>query len=278
MPNSPKNITRAVEIALDEDIGAGDVTAQLIASTSQSTAQVICREDATFCGAAWFDEVFRQLDPQITVVWEVKDGDKAAAEQIVCTVSGPSRQLMSGERTALNFIQTLSGTASLASRYAKAVHGTGVKILDTRKTLPGLRKAQKYAVLCGGCFNHRLGLYDGILIKENHIIACGSIRAAMEKAQKLSPNGFIEIEVETLPELEEALDAGAKRLLLDNMNVDSILKAVKLNAGRAKLEASGGISLENIHKIANTGVDYISVGDLTKDVKAVDFSMRLNLN
>lgn len=275
MLNLPKDIARTVEIALDEDIGAGDVTAQLIASSSQSTAQVICRDDATFCGATWFDEVFRQLDPQITVVWEVKDGDKAAAEQIVCTVSGPSRQLMSGERTALNFIQTLSGTASLASRYAKAVHGTGVKILDTRKTLPGLRNAQKYAVLCGGCFNHRLGLYDGILIKENHIIACGSIRTAMEKAQKLSPNGFIEIEVETLPELEEALDAGAKRLLLDNMNVDSILKAVKLNAGRAKLEASGGISLENIHKIANTGVDYISVGDLTKDVKAVDFSMRL---
>jgi nicotinate-nucleotide pyrophosphorylase (carboxylating) len=277
MVKLPNDIKQTVEMALAEDIGDGDITARLISSTSHSIAQVICRDEATVCGAAWFDEVYRQLDPNITVIWKVKEGDRVGPNQVMCTVSGPSRPLMSGERTALNFLQTLSGTASLASAYAKAVLGTSAKVLDTRKTIPGLRSAQKYAVVCGGCFNHRMGLYDGILIKENHILASDSIKDAVLKAQKINPDGLIEIEVETIQELKEALNAGAKRLLLDNMTIDLIHKAVKINAGRAKLEASGGISLKNIHSIANTDIDYISVGDLTKDVKAVDFSMRLRV-
>ncbi len=275
MNTLPKDIEETVRRALAEDVGTGDLTANLIPESTQTEAQVITREDAVLCGTAWFDEVFRQVDNRIRIDWNAKDRDAIRAEQILCNLRGPARGLLTGERTALNFLQLLSGTATLARKYVDAVRGTGAVILDTRKTVPGLRRAQKYAVTCGGGQNHRMGLYDAILIKENHIAAAGSIAAALRAAHACAPKGItVEIEVENLDQLREALAAGANHLLLDNFSLDGLLAAVKEARGRAKLEASGGVTLENIRAMAETGVDYISVGDLTKTVRAIDLSMR----
>jgi nicotinate-nucleotide pyrophosphorylase (carboxylating) len=260
--------------ALAEDLGSGDRTAALIPEHSVSKVALICREAAILCGSAWADEVFRQLDPRVNLHWNHHDGDRLTPDRVVCTLSGPTRPLLSGERTALNFLQTLSATATHARRYADLVAGTGVRILDTRKTLPGLRLAQKYAVLCGGCDNHRFGLYDAILIKENHIQAAGSIIGALEAARRDFPDAEIEIEVESLEELREAIAGGARKVLLDNFRLESLREAVGIAAGRCRLEASGGVDLGSVREIAETGVDDVSVGSLTKDVKAVDLSMR----
>ncbi len=274
-PNRTGEISTQVMLALDEDIGDGDLTAELIPEKAYSEAHVISREQAVICGLEWFDEVFAQLDESVRIDWQVKDADSVEPDQLLCTLRGPSRALLTGERTALNFLQSLSGTATLASRYAEAVAGTGVKVLDTRKTIPGLRLAQKYAVTCGGCHNHRIGLYDGVLIKENHIAAAGSIAAAIEKARDTAPSNIpVEVEVENLDEVEQALTAGADILLLDNMPPELLRQAVSMNKGQAKLEASGGITLQTIRNVAETGVDYISVGAITKELHAIDLSMR----
>ncbi|OGT20351.1 MAG: nicotinate-nucleotide diphosphorylase (carboxylating) [Gammaproteobacteria bacterium RBG_16_57_12] len=270
----PDDISRAVQFALQEDIGSGDLTAMLIPEQSQARARVISREPAVLCGTAWFDEVFRQLDPRTEVLWAARDGDAVTPDQTLCTLHGNARTLLSGERTALNFLQTLSGTATLTRRYVDAVAGTSCRILDTRKTIPGLRAAQKYAVVCGGGQNHRFGLYDAILIKENHIHAAGSITAAIHSARHQSPASFLEVEVETLEQLQEALACPVDRILLDNMDARTLRLAVTLTARRIPLEASGSISLNNIRIIAETGVDYISIGRITKDIKAIDLSMR----
>ncbi len=267
-------IQKQAASALAEDIGSGDQTAALIPVDATTTAQVVCREQAVLAGSAWFDEVFHQLNPSITIQWQAEDGDTLQPDQLLCTLTGNTRAILTGERTALNYLQTLSGTATRARQYADAVAGTGVRILDTRKTLPGMRLQQKYAVTCGGCHNHRIGLYDAILIKENHIMAAGSIQAAVKAAQANSPNLEIEVEVENMDELAEALAADAQRVLLDNFNPDQLCKAVEFNRGRARLEASGGINLKTIRTIAETGIDDISVGALTKDLQAVDLSMR----
>lgn len=267
-------IQATVRRALAEDIGSGDVTAALIPEAAQAKASVISREEAVVCGCDWFDAVFAELNEGVEVHWNRRDGDRVQANQILCELQGPARALLTGERAALNLLQTLSGTATLAAQYAAAVAGLPVRILDTRKTLPGLRMEQKYAARTGGCHNHRLGLYDGILIKENHIAAAGSIRAAVAAARALNTSLPVEVEVENLEELREGLDAGADILLLDNFGLDLLREAVALNAGRAKLEASGGVTLENVRRIAETGVDYVSTGALTKDVKAIDLSMR----
>jgi nicotinate-nucleotide pyrophosphorylase (carboxylating) len=268
------HIQATVRRALAEDIGSGDVTAALIPEDALGTARVISREPAVLCGCAWFDAVFAELDERIHVKWNLRDGDRVHADQTLCTLSGPARALLTGERAALNLLQTLSGTATRAAQYAAAVAGLPVRVLDTRKTLPGLRMEQKYAVRTGGCHNHRIGLYDGILIKENHIAAAGSIHAAVAAARALDTHLPVEIEVENLTQLREGLAAGADILLLDNFTLELMREAVALNAGRAKLEASGGVTLENIRSIAATGVDYISTGALTKDLRAIDLSMR----
>jgi nicotinate-nucleotide pyrophosphorylase (carboxylating) len=260
---------------LAEDVGSGDLTATIIPAEARAVAVVTTREAMLLCGQAWFAGVFKQLDPSITLRWQAGEGALVAANQTLCQLEGPARALLTGERTALNLLQTLSATATLAHRYAEAVKGTRVRILDTRKTLPGLRDAQKYAVRCGGCHNHRVGLYDGILIKENHILSAGSITRALQAAQALDAGVMIEVEVETLDELAEALAAGAKRVLLDEFSLPQMREAVALTQGRAELEASGSVSLENLREIAETGVDYISVGALTKNVRAIDLSMRV---
>ena len=267
-------IAEQVRTALAEDLGGGDRTAALIPADAESQVQVICREDAILCGTAWFDEVFRQLDSGVTIHWSATDGDRVAPGRVLCQLQGNTRALLSAERTALNYLQTLSGTATLARCYADTVEDTGVRLLDTRKTLPGLRLQQKYAVACGGCHNHRIGLYDAILIKENHIIAAGSIASALQSASNLAAGLAVEIEVEGLDELRQALASGAIRVLLDNFSLEQLREAVALNQGRARLEASGGVSLETVREIALTGVDDISVGALTKDVRAIDLSMR----
>ncbi len=276
----PDDIQETVRRALAEDIGDGDITAALIPEAAQCDATVISRENAIVCGVAWFDAVFQQLDTSIEVTWRVKDGDAVGVNQILCSLHGAARPLLSGERAALNFLQTLSGTATTARRYADAVRGLPVKILDTRKTIPGLRTAQKYAVCCGGCHNHRHGLYDGILIKENHILSAGSITQAVTAARGYMrdwPRGLqVEVEVETLGEVREALQAGADILLLDNFNLEQMRAAVALNRGQAKLEASGGMSLDNLRAVAETGVDFISIGAITKNVQAIDLSMRFS--
>lgn len=261
---------------LAEDIGSGDLTANIIPATTQATAQVVTREAMVLCGQAWFEAVFRQLDASTTIIWQHQDGDDVTANSVLCTLKGPARALLTGERTALNLLQTLSATASIARRYAHAVAGTGCKVLDTRKTLPGLRQAQKYAVRCGGCVNHRIGLFDAILIKENHIIAAGSIGAAIAQARALS-DLMVEVEVESLAELEEALLARPDRVMLDNFSMADLHEAVALTAGRVELEASGNIGLYNIREIAETGVDFISIGALTKHVQAIDLSMRIQM-
>ncbi len=266
-----------VRAALAEDVGSGDITAQLIPAERAASARIITREDATLAGTAWVDEVFRQVDPRVQVKWQASDGEQVSADQTLFTLEGPARALLTGERSALNFLQLLSGTATRARHYANLVDGTGVKLLDTRKTLPGLRLAQKYAVTCGGCHNHRIGLYDAFLIKENHIAACGGIAQAVAAAQRIAPGKPVEIEVEDLDELRQALDAGADIVMLDELSLDDMRTAVALTAGRAKLEASGGITESTLRTIAETGVDYISIGTLTKDVKALDLSMRLSL-
>ncbi|BBL69525.1 carboxylating nicotinate-nucleotide diphosphorylase [Methylogaea oryzae] len=269
--------TADIDRYLAEDLGNGDLTAAIVPEAEWAEASVITREAMVLCGSDWFDAVFQRLDCHDTIAWRYEDGDYVEAGSYLCELEGPARSLLTGERTALNLLQTLSATATLARRYAEAVKGTGCTVLDTRKTLPGLRRAQKYAVRCGGCANHRMGLDDGILIKENHIAAAGSITAAVKAAEALNAGVTIEVEVERLDQLEEALAAGTGRILLDNFSLDAMRQAVALNAGRAKLEVSGNVDLDNIRAIAETGVDYISVGALTKHVRAVDLSMRITL-
>lgn len=268
-------VQRDVSLALAEDVGTGDLTARLIPSDRPARGRVISREDAVLCGTAWFDACFHALDRDATILWRAKDGDRVEAGQALCEIGADTRALLTAERAALNFLQLLSGTATVTRRFVDAVSGTGAQIVDTRKTLPSLRLAQKYAVRTGGGTNHRIGLYDGVLIKENHILAAGGVRAVLEQARVIAPsNAFIQIEVETLAQLHEALDAGAKMVLLDNMTLEQMREAVAINRGRAALEASGGVNLERVRAIAETGVDRISVGTLTKDARAIDLSLR----
>jgi nicotinate-nucleotide pyrophosphorylase (carboxylating) len=275
----PSNIAEQVRLALAEDIGSGDLTAQLVPADSHRIARVITREDAVLCGQAWFDAVFLQLDPGVTVSWQARDSDRVTADQILCELQGSARTLLTGERTALNFLQTLSGTATTTRRYVDAVRGTQCRILDTRKTVPGLRLAQKYAVRCGGGTNHRIGLFDAILVKENHIAAAGSIAAAVAAARKLNSKVLLEVEVENLDELNQALDAHVDRILLDNFGLDDMRDAVSITRQHrhtgTQLEASGNMTLETLRSVAETGVDFISVGGLTKHVEALDLSMRM---
>lgn len=265
-----------VQTFLDEDIGSGDITALIISATREAAAKVITREDMVCCGQDWFNAVFSALDVNIKINWQVEEGQWLKAGTVLCTLSGLARPLLTGERTALNLLQTLSAIATQARLYANAIAGTDCKVLDTRKTIPGLRDAQKYAVACGGCHNHRIGLYDGILIKENHIIAAGSIAQAIAQARKISDK-MLEVEVESMLELDQAVAAHPDRIMLDNFSIPQLQQAVKKVAGSCALEASGNIVLSNIREIAETGVDYISIGALTKNVQAVDLSMRIDL-
>lgn len=273
-PPDPTVVTANVKNALAEDVGAGDLTAGLLAPETRLRTRVVCREYAVLCGRPWFDETFRQLDPSIDVRWHVEEGASLAPDVIVCEVSGPAAPLLTGERTALNFLQTLSGTATETQAYAQALAGTGTRLLDTRKTLPGLRHAQKYAVRCGGGSNHRMGLFDAILIKENHIRAAGSIGAAVRQALDGHPGVPVEVEVESLEELDAAIAAGAHRALLDNFDLLGLQSAVERAEGQLELEASGNVTREQLGAIAGTGVDFISTGAITKHVRAVDFSLR----
>ena len=271
-------ISANVATALAEDVGDGDLTAQLIAAGHRGTATVISRQSSVLCGTAWFNECFRQVDPSVEIFWLAKEGEEVEANQLLCEISGPARALLTAERSALNFLQTLSAVASKTKTFVDAAKGNRAKIMDTRKTLPGLRHALKYAVTVGGGHNQRMGLFDGILIKENHIMAAGSIEAVMAQAQALAKPGVsIQIEVENLDELRRALDAGARLILLDNMSNEQMAEAVAMTAGRAELEASGGVNLETVAGIAATGVDRISIGGLTKDIQADDLSMRFKL-
>ncbi len=275
----PLEITRTVADTLREDLGGEidpnlDITTGLIPADSQGVATIITREHGVFCGKMWADEVFKQLGGKVTIEWHVEDGDVVEPNQTLCTLSGPSRILLTGERNAMNFIQTLSGCATLTAQYVKQLEGTNTRLLDTRKTIPGLRSALKYAVTCGGGFNHRIGVFDAYLIKENHIIACGGIKQAISAAKKLNPNKPVEVETESLDELKQAIEAGADIVMLDNFTLAMMREAVAFNAGRVALENSGDITLSNIQECAETGVDYISVGALTKHVKAMDLSMR----
>jgi nicotinate-nucleotide pyrophosphorylase (carboxylating) len=272
-----ESIIRNVEAALNEDIGSGDITAQLIPSDKIAQAKVISRDKAVLCGSEWVNEVFKQVSTELKINWLFKDGDTVQANDTLFTLNGPARAILTGERSALNFLQTLSGTATTSQHYANLVAHTKVKLLDTRKTLPGLRLAQKYAVKCGGCHNHRVGLYDAFLIKENHIMACGSIKKAIDSARLISTSKPVEVEVESMNELEQALNAKADIIMLDNFSVDMLKKAVALTGGKAKLEASGGITHETLIPIAETGVDYISIGALTKDCQSIDLSMRISI-
>ena len=269
----PADISSAVRRALSEDIGTGDLSADLLPKNQLSNAEVRCGESAVLCGVAWFDEVFRQIDPAVKVTWRFLDGAPLAPGAIVCNLAGRTRALLTGERSALNFLQLLSGTATATRACVQSLAGTRAVLLDTRKTVPGLRSAQKYAVVCGGGANHRMGLYDAILIKENHIHAAGGVAQAVRQA--LARQRQVQVEVETLEQLDAAIGAGAQRVLLDNFPLSKLKEAVDLARGRVKLEASGGIDRHNLRAVAETGVDYISMGSLTKDIKAVDFSMRL---
>jgi nicotinate-nucleotide pyrophosphorylase (carboxylating) len=276
----PSDIAAHVRLALDEDIGSGDITAELIGSGTQARAQVICREPAVLCGIPWANEVLRQVSPAIRADWQLNDGDELSADQVIVRLTGPARALLTAERSMLNYLQTLSGTATLSRQYARMVEHTAVQLLDTRKTLPGLRSAQKYAVRIGGCTNHRMGLWDAFLIKENHINASGSITRAIVQARCIAPGKPVEVEVENLKEFAEAVEAAADIIMLDNFSIADMQRAVSMNQERldkaCKLEASGGISRENLASIAETGVDYISIGALTKDVRAIDLSMRFD--
>ncbi|MDF2178416.1 carboxylating nicotinate-nucleotide diphosphorylase [Aliiglaciecola sp. CAU 1673] len=272
-----QEIQRNVAAALDEDLGyhSGDITAALIPATQQAQARVICREDCVVAGAAWVDEVFRQLGNRVQVTWQVKDGEAVKADSTLFELQGPARDILTGERAALNFLQSLSGTATVTATYVMALKGTKTRILDTRKTLPGLRAAQKYAVTCGGGKNHRVGLFDAFLIKENHILACGSIANAVAAARQQHPGKPVEVEVESLDELNQALTAGSDIIMLDNFGLEDIRNAVSINQGRCKLEVSGNVTVEALPALAATDVDYISSGALTKHVRAVDLSMRI---
>ncbi|MBB5019504.1 nicotinate-nucleotide pyrophosphorylase (carboxylating) [Chitinivorax tropicus] len=271
-------IRQNVATALAEDVGSGDLTAQLIPADRQGEATVISREAAIICGQAWFEAVFQQVDAAVSIAWHVKEGARVAPGDVLCELRGSARSLLTGERSGLNFLQTLSAVATVTSQYAAAVAGTRAKVMDTRKTLPGLRHALKYAVTVGGGYNQRIGLFDGILIKENHIMAAGSIDAVLSQAKALAKPGVtIQIEVETLAQLQQALEAGATLILLDNMTLDQMREAVAITAGRAELEASGGVGLDTVAAIAATGVDRISIGRLTKDIKAIDLSMRFKM-
>lgn len=275
----PSEITRAVADTLREDLGgtldvSADITASLIPAETQNVATIITREHGVFCGQMWADEVFKQLGGEVRIEWHVQDGDKVVPNQVLCTLTGPARILLTGERNAMNFIQTLSGCATVTAEYAEKIAHTQCRLLDTRKTIPGLRSALKYAVACGGGYNHRIGVFDAYLIKENHIIACGGITKAIETAKQLNPGKPVEVETESLEELQQAIDAGADIIMLDNFTTDMMRQAVELNAGRAALENSGNVTMETIAEFAETGVDYISVGALTKHLKAMDLSMR----
>jgi len=275
----PLEITRAVADTIKEDLGgtldpAADITASLIPDDAHNVATIITRENGVFCGKAWADEVFKQLGGEVSIEWHVQDGDKVEPNQVLCTLTGPARALLTGERNAMNFIQTLSGCATLVAQYAKEIEGTDCRLLDTRKTIPGLRSALKYAVACGGGYNHRIGVFDAYLIKENHIIANGGITQTIKTAKELNPGKPVEVETESLEELREAIEAGADIIMLDNFTTDMMREAVKINAGRAALENSGNVTLETVREFAETGVDYISVGALTKHLKAMDLSMR----
>jgi nicotinate-nucleotide pyrophosphorylase (carboxylating) len=272
---TPEQIRVNVMAALAEDVGDGDITALLIPADNKAKGRVITRETGVLCGGAWVDAVFNEVNPDIEINWHKQDGDSLAADDILFDFSGPARGLLTGERAALNFLQLLSGTATLCRRYAELVAGTGAKLLDTRKTIPGLRVAQKYAVTCGGCHNHRIGLFDAYLIKENHINACGGIANAVATARRHAPDKPVEVEVENLEELELALKAGADRIMLDNFSLQNLREAVAINNAEAELEASGNVTDKTLRPIAETGVDYISIGALTKDCKALDLSMRL---
>ncbi len=269
----PSYIKQQVALALAEDIGKGDVTAELIPADKLAKAKIICREPAILCGTEWVSEIFKQLDTAIQIDWHYQDGDYIQSDQELCRLHGSARHLLSGERTALNFLQTLSATATQAHEYVIAVEGTGCRILDTRKTIPGLRLAQKYAVRCGGAHNHRAGLYDMVLVKENHIIAAGSIQAAVETARQLTPDIPVEVEVENLHQLQEALEAQADRILLDNLDIATLKQAVQITDKQIPLEASGGVTQKTVRDIAQTGVDYISIGSITKHIRAIDLSM-----
>ncbi|WP_250658770.1 carboxylating nicotinate-nucleotide diphosphorylase [Alkalimarinus coralli] len=270
-------IIQNVTSALEEDIGSGDITAMLIPQNTHAKANIITREHCVVCGIDWVNEVFKQVDETVHVKWHVSEGDYVKPNTVLFSLEGPARGLLTGERAALNFLQTLSGTATICKEYASLVSHTNVKLLDTRKTIPGLRQAQKYAVTFGGCHNHRIGLYDAFLIKENHIMACGSIQKAVESARAIAPGKPVEVEVESMSELEQALKAKADIIMLDNFDNTSLVKAVAMSSGTAKLEASGGINKDTLAAIAETGVDYISIGALTKDCKAIDLSMRFSL-
>ena len=274
------DIKTAVTLALNEDLGyqsfrEGDITANLIPADNMAQATIISREVAVFCGKAWCEEVFKQLGGEVAIHWFVDDGDIVAPNEVLCELSGPPRILLTGERSALNFIQMLSGTATVVKSYVDAIEGTNTRLLDTRKTIPGQRTAQKYAVTCGGGVNHRIGLFDAYLIKENHIMGCGGIEQAISKARELNPDKPVEVEVETMTELEQALSAGSDIIMLDNFDIEMMRQAVALNNGKAKLEVSGNVTLATISDFARTGIDYISVGALTKHIQATDLSMRL---
>jgi nicotinate-nucleotide pyrophosphorylase (carboxylating) len=278
VPELPADLANQVDAALREDLGSGDVTAALVPAAQRVRGSVVAREEAVLCGRAWVDETFRQLDPRVQLTWHAIDGERVAAGQAIFAIAGPARPVLSGERTALNFLQLLSGTATVTRRFVDAVAGTGCRILDTRKTVPGLRTAQKYAVRCGGAQNHRMGLYDRVLIKENHIAAAGSLTAAIEAARRSAAGITVEVEVESLGELEEALNARPDIVMLDDFTLEDMRAAVALNRAQGavvKLEVSGSVSLEAVRPIAETGVDYVSVGALTKHVRAIDLSMRL---
>ncbi|MGE0483264.1 MAG: carboxylating nicotinate-nucleotide diphosphorylase [Gammaproteobacteria bacterium] len=274
-PRPPADLDRQVRAALEEDLGSGDVTATLIPATREAIAQLVCREDAVLAGRPWFDRVFALLDPAVVITWHQDDGSLVRAGSVVCELSGPARAIVTGERTALNFLQTLSGTATATQRHAAALGDSPTRILDTRKTLPGLRTAQKYAVRCGGGLNHRMGLYDAVLIKENHIAAAGSVAAAIGAIRAAHPGLPIEIEVESPAELEQAIAAGADMVLLDNFGADDLEAAVRRARGHVKTEISGGVELDRLGALARVGADFISVGALTKHVRAIDFSLRV---
>jgi len=275
LPTPPEELIReSVKLALIEDMGGGDVTAGLMPEDTIAHAQVLCRVPAVICGTDWFDEAFRQLDARVTVGWHVSDGQRVEPDTPLCALRGPARALLTGERTALNYLQLLSATATATRTYVDAIAGTGARILDTRKTIPGLRVAQKYAVTCGGGLNHRMGLYDAVLIKENHIMAAGSIAAAVQAARQQAPGLMVEVETETLEEVDQALAAGVDVIMLDDFPPAQMCEAVARVKGKVKLEASGGVNLKTVRAIAETGVDYISVGSITKDVTAIDLSMR----
>jgi nicotinate-nucleotide pyrophosphorylase (carboxylating) len=272
--NLQQHIVKDIELALKEDVGSGDISALLIDENKLLRTRLLVREEAILCGTAWFEQAFKQCDEGIHLDWQAQDGDRVSADSVVCRISGPARAILTAERTALNFLQTLSGTATTTRYYVDKISQTKCRILDTRKTIPHLRLAQKYAVTCGGGLNHRIGLFDAYLIKENHLAACGSIRQAVERGRALHSDKLLEVEVETLEQLQQAIEANVDRALIDNFSLEEMKQAVKMTSNQIQLEASGNITDESLFNIANTGVDFISIGALTKHVRAIDFSLR----